>query len=94
MKLTLADIRKHHTGTWFLNSVPSKGTRIIGNLRKNRYILTQECTAPFFWVWGVYDIPGDYRITLLSKFSSKDLALAEIGSPAIEELYSLNKPRV
>ncbi len=94
MKLTLADIRKHHTGTWFFNSVPSKGTRIIGNLRKNRYILTHDSDPSRYSVWGVYDIPGDYRITLLSKFSSKDLALAEIGSPAIEELYNLNKPRV
>lgn len=83
-KLTLADIRQKHTGEWFKNVRSDTSTaRIIGGLRRDRYIITYEHPEKhgYYNVWGAFLVGDEYRIYLLAQFISLLLAKAEIADP-------------
>lgn len=94
-RLTLADIRQKHTGEWFKNVRSDTSTaRIIGGLRRDRYIITYEYPEKhgYYNVWGAIPTEDGYRIDHLAQFGSLLLAKAEIANPddraPLHELYA------
>lgn len=90
---TLADIRRMHKGYWFSNTKKSPYSRIIGGLRRDRYIITFENAFDpgHYTVWAIIPDNEDYDIVGLTQFRSLELAKAEIANPEerapLHELY-------
>lgn len=95
-KLTLAEIKRESGGTWFENVRSDTSTaRIIGGLRRDRYIITYEFPEGhrYYNVWGVIHTDEGYRIDHLAQFGSLLVAKSEIANPddraPLHQLYHL-----